>query len=178
MNPAARPDQPVLLPSSSAWSEDARLVGDTFALVGAAAATTFDDTRFLLPPLTWTIAAERVGDCVTTDHRPENLRVLLLPTYAADAVWACHTALVQAAEPDDDSEHLNALLTDYLTAVHDTNLRGLTEALERVLAVLTLDLPAARPLITHLVLKTEVSQEDRAALDDVLEAWREAGVAC
>jgi hypothetical protein len=146
--------------------------------VGSAAARTLDDTRYVLPTLTWQIAAETVGDCASTDHRPENLRILVLPAYALDAVWACRSALADAAGGDPDAADLADVLALYLYSVHDADLPGLIKALDRVLAVFTLDLPAARTLVTRLALNTGLSPAALAALDDVLTAWRTAGVAC
>lgn len=178
MNSPHHVERAVLLPSSISWRADARLVGEALGTVGSAAAATLDDTRYVLPTLTWQIAAETVGDCATADHRPENLRILVLPAYALDAVWACRTALAGAAAGDPDSEALADVLSLYLCSVHDADLPGLTGALERVLAVFTLDLPATRTLVAHLALNTGLSPDALAALDDVLAAWRGAGVAC
>lgn len=158
----AAADRTVLLPSSLTWNNDARMVSDALSLV---------------PALHWQIAAERVGDCVTTDHRPENVRVLILPPYILEAVWACHTTLINAAG-DSEQAHQVRVLPDYLDAVHDTDLQGLIEALERVLAVFTLDLPAAHQCVSHVALGLGTSPEKRAALDAVLAAWKRAGVAC
>ncbi|MER5442584.1 hypothetical protein [Streptomyces sp. NPDC002790] len=158
----AAADRTVLLPSSFAWNSDARIVSDALSLV---------------PALPWQIAADHVRDCVTTDHRPENLRVLILPPYVLEAVWTCHTTLINAAG-DGDQVHLVRVLPDYLDAVHDIDLQGLIEALERVLAVFTLDLPAARQFVSHLALGLGAGPERRAALDAVLAAWKRAGVAC
>ncbi|WP_331765770.1 hypothetical protein [Embleya sp. NBC_00896] len=46
--------------------------------------------------------------------------------------------------------------------------------------MLSLDLPAARKVIAHLVLNPEATPSPAAlaALDDVLVAWHRAGVAC
>ncbi|MFD4257685.1 hypothetical protein ACFWR9_08635 [Streptomyces sp. NPDC058534] len=136
------------------------------------------DALSLVPALPWQIGADHVRDCVTTDHRPENVRVLILPAYALEAVWTCHTALINAAVGDDDRARLVRALPDYLDAVHGTDLQGLIEALERVLAVFSLDLPAARQFVSHLALGLGTSPEKRAALDEVLAAWKRAGVAC
>jgi len=177
-----RPDHPVLLPSSPAWSADARLVGEVLATVGSAAACTSDDTRYLQPTLTWQIAAETVGDCATTDHDPDHVRALSLPGHALDAVWACHAALLQAAgtTPDSDEEAgpLAGLLAHYLKDVHHIEVTDLVGAVERILAVLSLDLPAARTLITHLALNPEAGPEARSAYANVRAAWRRAGVVC
>lgn len=51
-------DRPVLLPSSVEWSEDARSAGKALRAVQAAASATGDDTRYVLPPLRWQIAAD------------------------------------------------------------------------------------------------------------------------
>ena len=148
----------------------------------SAASRTLDDTRFLVPALTWQIAAEAVDDLATDDDSPENLRAASVPAYALDAVWTCHAALARAAgsspDSDADGDRLADLLLDYLEVVHDTDLRGVVTVLERVLAVLTLDLPGTPLLVTRLLLLQEVCDDNRAVLDDVLVAWRNAGVDC
>lgn len=179
-----RPDHPVVLPSGSAWSADARLVGDALTTVGSAAACTNDDTaRYLQPTLPRQIAAEVVGDCAATDHDPDRVRALSLPGYALDAVWVCHAALLQAAhttpDSDEDAGPLAGLLAHYLQDVHHLEVADLIGAVERILAVLSLDLPAARTLLIHLALNPEaVPPEARSAYHDIQAAWRRAGVAC
>ncbi|WP_329611644.1 hypothetical protein [Kitasatospora herbaricolor] len=125
-SPRVGREHPVLLPGGPAWNADARLVGDVLESVWLAAARTRDDTRYLVPTLTWQIAAELVGDCATTDDRGERMRILALPTYALDAVWACHAALLQAADHGGEGTRLARLLSDYLDAVHSTDLRSLS----------------------------------------------------
>ncbi|MFJ2272498.1 hypothetical protein ACIOHO_40815 [Streptomyces sp. NPDC087849] len=173
----ARPDHPVLLPASAGWRADARLVGEALATVASCASGTFDDTRYLVPALTWQISADLVNDCATSDHL-DAVRVLTLPAYALDAVWACHAALLRAATNDDDSACLADLLSYYLGSVHSTDLHALTGALQRTLAVLTLDLPAARALMTYLVLGHGTTPSAREAHSEVLAAWRGAGIIC
>ncbi|MFB7031540.1 MULTISPECIES: hypothetical protein [unclassified Streptomyces] len=170
--------RPVFLPSGRSWNGEARMVGEVLHTVAAAAARTLDDTRYLLPALTWQVACEQVGDCVTTDHRAEHGRILLLPAHALEAIWACRAALARATDPDDDAERLADLLdTDgYLQPVHHTDLPSLIEALDRVLAVLTLDLPAARTLATRVALNGEIDEEGQAAFDEILAAWRRAKI--
>ena len=121
-----------------------------------------------------------MGDLATDDHGPENLRAASVPAFALDAVWACRAALAQAADssPGGDGARLAGLLPDYLEVVHDTDLRGLTAMLERILAVLTLDLPGTDMLLTRLLLQQEASPDHLAVLDDVRVAWRNAGVDC
>ncbi|MET9658158.1 hypothetical protein [Streptomyces sp. NPDC006510] len=177
------PDHPVLLPSSFAWAADVRLVGGVLGTVGSAAACILDDTRYVEPALTWQIAAELVGDCDTTDHRCERVRAMSLPAHTLDALWACRTALVQVTDSDAGiavgSADLADLLSYCLECFHSTDLRSVIEALDRVLAVLTLDLPAARTLMTTLVLSPGTfGPEAKNAFDRVLVAWRKAGVAC
>ncbi|MEY9839470.1 hypothetical protein [Streptacidiphilus sp. EB103A] len=178
--PHAHSEHPVLLPSSLAFSSDTRLVGEVLGTVASAAARTADDTRFLAPALTWQIAAKAVGDLATDDHSPENLRAASVPVYALEAVRACRAALVEASgsSPGSDGARLADLLSDYLEVVHETDLRGVIAVLERILAVLALDLPSADILLTRLLLQQEVSPGHRAVLDDVLVAWRNAGVDC
>ncbi|MET9347759.1 hypothetical protein [Streptomyces termitum] len=143
--------------------------------VAAAATRTLDDTRYLLSALTWQVAADQVSDCVTTDHHPDHLRILLLPAPALEALWSCHTALTRTTGHDDDAERLAGLLDAYLEPVHDIPLPGLLDALDRVLAVQGVDLPAARTLATRAALNGGLREEDRAVLDEIREAWRRTG---
>ncbi|MEV6421840.1 hypothetical protein [Streptomyces sp. NPDC051662] len=169
-------DRPVLLPSSVEWSEEARLVGEALRTVQAAALATGDDARYVLPPLPWQIAADWVGDCPTVDHGFENLRIMVLPEYALRAVWDCHRALVGARDGDVEAARLADLLSLYLDT-YDTDLHGLVERLERVLAVLCLGIAAVRTLATHLALKQGNAPDAVQAVNEILTAWRKAGVA-
>ncbi|MGA5874021.1 hypothetical protein [Streptomyces cinereoruber] len=148
------------------------MVGEALGTVAATAARTLDDTRYLLPALTWQVAADQIADCVTTDHRAKHLRVLLLSAHALEAVWACRAALIRATGHNDDAERLADLLDGYLQPVHHTGLSGLIEAVDRVLAVLTLDLSIARTLAARVALNGEIGEgeEGRAAFDEVLAA--------
>ncbi|WP_234310094.1 hypothetical protein [Streptomyces sp. NRRL S-475] len=169
-------DRPVLLPSSVEWSEEARLVGEALRTVQAAASAAGDEERYLLPPLLWQIAADRVEDCPTVDHGYENLRIMVVPEYALRAVRDCHGAFVRARDGDVEAARLADLLSRYLHAC-DTDLYGLVACLERVLAVLCLGIAAVRTLATHLALNQGDAPEAVHAVTEVLTAWRKAGVA-
>ncbi|MER8237322.1 hypothetical protein [Streptomyces sp. NPDC094049] len=168
-------DRPVLLPSEAGWSADVRLVSRVLEIAQAAAENYPDD--FIEPSVTWQIASEAIGDCATTDNRPENVRILILQPHVLKAVWACHQALGRALHRDDDAERLADLLTPYLHMVRETDLRSTIDTLERVLAVVALDLPAARTLATRIALSGNLGDTGRAALDEILAAWRRAGIA-
>jgi hypothetical protein len=105
------------------------------------------------------------------------MRVLVLPAYALDAVWACRAALADAAAGDPVAADLADVLSLYLHSVQDVDLPGLIAAVDRVLAVLTLDLPASRVLVSHFALNIGLSSDTGTALNDILAAWRGAGVA-
>ncbi|MFD7552174.1 hypothetical protein [Streptomyces sp. NPDC059816] len=167
--------RPVLLPSSLEWSEETRSVARALRAIQAAASATGDDTRYVLPPLRWHIAADWVEDCPTSDHGVENLRIMMLPEYALGAVWDCHGALVRARDGDDEAERLADLLSLYLH--YDTDLHGLVARLERVVAVLCLDIPAVGTLATHLALQQGSTPGAVQAVTEILTAWRKAGVA-
>lgn len=165
--------RPVFLPSSPSWNAQAHLVGEVLHTVAATAARTLDDTRYLVPSLTWQVAADQVRDCVTTDHHPDRLRILLLPAHVLEAIWSCRTALTRAT--GHDAERLAGLLDSYLDPVHDIDLPGLMDALDQVLAVLTLDLPAARTLAARVALNRGIREEDQEVLDEIRAAWRRTG---
>ncbi|MEU3401338.1 hypothetical protein [Streptomyces filamentosus] len=166
--------RPVFLPSDPSWNAQAHLVGEVLHTMAAAAARTLDDTRYLVPALTWQVAADQVRDCVTADHHPDRLRILLLPAHALEAIWSCRTALARTTG-HDDAERLAGLLDSYLDPVHDIGLPGLMDALDQVLAVLTLDLPAARTLATRVALNSGIREEDQEVLDEIRAAWRRTG---
>jgi hypothetical protein len=65
----------------------------------------------------------------------------VLPAYALDAVWACRSALASAAAGDPDSADLADVLSLYLYSVREVDLRGLIDALDRILAVFPLTCP-------------------------------------
>ncbi|MFF9344905.1 hypothetical protein ACF1CG_34765 [Streptomyces sp. NPDC014773] len=102
--------RPVFLPSGPSWNAQARLVGEVLHTVAAAAARLLDDTRYLVPALTWQVAADQVRDCVTVDHHRDRLRILLLPAHVLEAIWSCRTALARTTGHDDDAERLAGLL--------------------------------------------------------------------
>ncbi|MFF4174126.1 hypothetical protein [Streptomyces sp. NPDC001744] len=79
-------------------------------------------------------------------------------------------ALVRATGYDDDAERLAGLLDGCLGPVHHTGLPGLIEALDRVLAVLTPDLPAARALAARVALNGGIGEEDQERLAEVMAA--------
>jgi hypothetical protein len=169
-------DRPVLLPSSVEWSEEARLVGGALRTVQAAASATGDDARYVLSPLPWQIAADRVEDCPTVDHHHSNLRIMVVPEAALRAVWDCYGALMRARDGDVEAARLADLLSSYLRAC-DTDLDGLVACVGRVLAVLSLGIDAVRTLDTHLALDQGDAPEAVQAVTEILTGWRKAGVA-
>ncbi|MFD6691045.1 hypothetical protein ACFWEV_34900 [Streptomyces bacillaris] len=170
-------DRPVLLPSSCEWSEEARLVGGALRTVQAAAPATGDEARYVLSSLTWQVAAELVEKCPTIDHHHSNIRIMLVPEHDLRALWACYEALVSAHEEDVEATELANLLSPFLRAYDDTDLEGLVACLGRVLSVLSLGIDAAGTLATHLSLKQHDAPEAVDAVNEILTAWRKAGVA-
>lgn len=166
-------DRGVPLPNGSAWNGAVQLVADSLALVADAARLDPDDTLYLLPLLTWQVAAEQVPDCHTGRLGPEQTSVVLVRGFRIDALWACHEALLQALDPGDDSKRLETLLDDYLDGVHGANLHELVKAVERVLAVLALDVPGVRKVTSAAAWGPD--QETFAAFEEVRRVWRAAG---
>lgn len=64
------------------------------------------------------------------------------------------------------------------TPCSPSKLSTLLNALEYVLAVLSLDLPPARALLTRLVLDPAAVPQTQAAFSDILAEWHTAGIAC
>ncbi|MFF2013934.1 hypothetical protein ACFVWY_33390 [Streptomyces sp. NPDC058195] len=101
----------------------------------------------------------------------------VLPAYRLEALRACHGALVRAAAAGPDAEYLADQLAYYLDLAHSTDLPTLTRTTTMVLTVLTLDLAAASTLITHLTVGSDDDASMRTAYDEVVAAWRQAGLA-
>lgn len=151
-------------------------MGEALRAVQAAASATGGNARYVLPPLPWQIAADRVEDCPTVDHHHSNLRIMVVPECTLRAVWDCYGALVSARDGDAEAAQLANLLSPYLRAC-DTDLYGLVARLERVLAVLSLGIAAVPTLATHLALKQGNAPDAVQAVNEILTAWRKAGVA-
>ncbi|MER5748057.1 hypothetical protein ABT097_32910 [Streptomyces sp. NPDC002225] len=172
-SPSVDSDRPVLLPATAEWKSAVRLVSESLetALVFA------EGARCVLPRLTRENAADLVGDCATADE-PETVCVTVLPAYRLEALRACHDALARASAGDPGTKFLADQQSYYLDLAHGTDLPDLTRTTAMVLAVLTLDLAAASTLITHLTVGSDDDASMRTAYDEVVAAWRLAGLAC
>ncbi|MEU4507727.1 hypothetical protein [Streptomyces sp. NPDC024089] len=166
-------DRPALLPVGEEWRAAVHLVRESLETARAFA----PGSRCLLPPVTWEVAADLVGDCATVDA-PGAVCVTVLPGYRLKALRACRDALVGAAAADPDAAYLTDQLAYYLDLAHGTDLPTLARTTTMVLAVLTPDLVAASTLITHLSVGSGDDASMRTAYDEVVAAWRRAGLAC
>ncbi|MEV6551296.1 hypothetical protein AB0M57_21655 [Streptomyces sp. NPDC051597] len=109
----------------------------------------------------------------------EHVRALILPADALDAARTCHAALPLAATDDREGASLTGLSSATTPApCSPSKLSTVLHALEHVLAVPSLDLPAARALLTRLVLDPAAVPQTQAAFSDILAEWRTAGIAC
>ncbi|MFB1046803.1 hypothetical protein [Streptomyces chrestomyceticus] len=86
--------------------------------------------------------------------------------------------LRRARDADDAAAEVHALVRDYAMRCFLPP-RGIDEVvadLERILAVLSLNIPAVHTVATTLLLKGEHDDAFRCARDDLFAAWRAAGL--
>ncbi|MEU3262391.1 hypothetical protein ABZ694_32210 [Streptomyces albidoflavus] len=104
---------------------------------------------------------------------------MLVEGWELEALWSVVDVLRRSGDASASNEDLANLVRMYLwenEAHHPGALEDLVKALERVLAVLTLDIPAAREIATALALGQEVSPTLQRAVAEVRDVWRAAGI--
>ncbi|MYR90612.1 hypothetical protein GTY41_38285 [Streptomyces sp. SID685] len=179
-------DQPCIIPRDSAWVEETGWIKGVLESVAAAAYTaqthTGDADQYVLPPLTYQVAADTLHDIyarISDEPARDGTSVLLLVVqgHELEALWSVLAVLRRARDGDGDAEELSRLVTDY---VRESS-RAFTDVistLERVLTMLTLDIPAVRELATALLVKQGPSEELRQAYAQLCEVWRSVGISC
>ncbi|CAM5678263.1 hypothetical protein SAVIM338S_07248 [Streptomyces avidinii] len=178
------PDHPCVLPGDPAWLQDAgylfRLL-DILASV-ASMATDEDPTRYGLPAITYMNAAgliSRLARGLPTVPPPSaTVRLLSLPAWELEALWDVVLVLRRTRAHEPDTIEL-AEFVQGLGSPLDIGLPALdvvTTGLERVIAVLALDIPAVRTLTAAHILQTPHDTATQDACTQIRTAWKAAGV--
>ncbi|KOU08582.1 hypothetical protein ADK86_03805 [Streptomyces sp. NRRL F-5755] len=171
-----------MLPGDPAWIDDARYVQEILDCLAAAAAAAHDHgkpDKYVLAHLPYQVAADTL-DRVRSDMPPARrgaVFLMALPAFELEALWEVLGVLRRARDADDDAEVYD-LVRDYAMRCF-TPPRGVDEVvadLERILAVLSLDIPAVRTVATTLLLEGERGDAFRCARDELFVAWRAAGL--
>ncbi|MBF4138141.1 hypothetical protein [Streptomyces albidoflavus] len=180
-------DRPCIIPAYRAWLQEVGWVAEALGIVSAAAYVSQKHTgqaeAYGLPPLTYDIAASTLSDICETSvaagSPPGSVQLVLVEGWELEALWSVVDVLRRSGDAPAGNEDLANLVRMYLwenEAHHPGALADLIKALERVLAVLTLDIPAAREIATALALRREVSPALQHAVAEVRDVWRAAGI--
>ncbi|MET8566435.1 hypothetical protein ABZV75_39990 [Streptomyces flaveolus] len=181
-------DQPCVLPADPAWFQEAGWVENVLGHVAAAyAAVAHADEadRYILPPLTYRIAADTLSSI--RDQIPDtppragvHILLLVVKGHELDALWDVLTVLRRARDRDADTEELFSLVGDYVGECYlpPHTVEDVINELEHILALLTLDIPAVRSVATALLLKQDRDEEFRRAYEQLSDVWQSVGVSC
>ncbi|WP_282206826.1 hypothetical protein [Kitasatospora fiedleri] len=175
-------DLPLALPADPAWADTVPPLREVLRSA-AAAAYRRPRAAFAAPALTFDTAADALDAVVETvdaeDPPDTAVRLLVLPAFRIAALHEARDALHRAVGRADDAGdllgNLELLLDDGILFPGLTPARALAD-LDRVLAVLDLDLPAARMLATAHLTKQTDTPAARTALAQITAAWHAAGI--
>ncbi|MGW4380915.1 hypothetical protein [Kitasatospora sp. NPDC004531] len=140
------------------------------------------DNGYLLPADTYRTAGlvvETLAEAVPGDGREGQVVLCTLPAWKLEALWDVLLVLRRtvAGDPDTDvvREALEVVLgTHIFTSARTVEL--VAADLEKVVAVLMLDLPAVKVVATAVVLGEERGEAVVDAYRQLTAAWTEAGV--
>ncbi|MFE3186439.1 hypothetical protein ACFXKR_37115 [Streptomyces violascens] len=174
-------DYPCVLPGDPTWIHDAQYLQDILNSLAAAAAIAHDHAdpeRYVLPHLPYQVAADTLGQ-IRSDMppaRPGALFLIDLPTFQLEALRQALDVLRRAQ--DADADQVLDLVRDYAThcLLPPRSIDDVVTDTQRILAVLSLDIPAVRTVATTLLLDGEHDTGFRSARDELLDAWRAAGI--
>jgi hypothetical protein len=167
-----KPDHVCILPTNPAWIRDRAYLADVLETVVGPA------TRWSPVPTStsWWLAIGVLRDLPdATEPRGGSFLLLPLPAHKLEALWQVRAALAAAVEHEADTESLLSLLQDYLD-ITDRTPDGLLRELDTILAVLTLDLPAAHTVATTLLLDGDRDEAFHTAYRQITTAWAAAGI--
>nr|WP_159059408.1 hypothetical protein [Streptomyces antibioticus] len=172
------------MPGYPAWIHDARQVRDIVACLASAAAVAHDygePERYVLPHLPYRVAADTLGQVCSDAESAgwDGLYLMALPAFELDALWEVLGVLRRARGGEQDAAEVLDLVSDYAARcfLPPRSVDDVITGLERFLAVLTLDIPAVRTVITTLLLEGERDEDFRAACGGLVAAWLAAGIA-
>ncbi|MFF3068817.1 hypothetical protein [Kitasatospora sp. NPDC057936] len=140
------------------------------------------DNRYLLPADTYRTAGlvvETLAGAVPGDGREGQAVVYTLPAWKLEALWDVLLVLRRTAAGDPDTDVVRETLEVVLGTHVFTPARTVERVaadLEKVAAVLMLDLPAVTVVATAVVLGEERGEAVVDAYREITAAWAEAGV--
>ncbi|MFC1431372.1 hypothetical protein ACEZDB_12025 [Streptacidiphilus sp. N1-3] len=182
----AAPDLACVLPGRPEWIQDAAYLGDEgvldfLACAAAADSAHQDDSGYLLPAGTYRTAALTIASlaaAVPKDGCAGQVVLCPMPAWKLETLWDVLLVLRRTVAGDPDTDVVRDLLDDLVTyeVVPARTVEQVADDLERVLAVLMLDLPATKVVATAVALDRERDQGVIDAYRQITAAWTAAGV--
>ncbi|GGU69563.1 hypothetical protein GCM10010259_69220 [Streptomyces daghestanicus] len=188
------PDRPCVLPGDPSWLHEVRYLEEKVLRVVAAAASVaafrFDEDRYVLSVGVLEGAASVIGRLAAEMEEPadderEGIRVLFLPGWELDYLWQVLTVFRRAQAGEPEAADLRELL-DGIGEGQGRTVEQITEDVQRVAAMLMLDIPAVCMLTAaalhplglppgHTGLPPDADAV-REAYEQVRAGWAAAGV--
>lgn len=177
-------DRACVLPGRPEWIHDVAYLNDRVLeiLASAAAANAFrDDNRYLLPYDTYRTAGLTIAslaEAVPEDGGAGQVVLCPLPAWKLEKLWDVLLVLRRTVAGDPDTDVVRDLLDDLVTygVAPARTVEQVADDMERVLAVLMLDLPAIKVVATAVALEQERDQGVIDAYQQITAAWTAAGV--
>ncbi|MEV6810401.1 hypothetical protein [Streptomyces sp. NPDC051129] len=190
------PDRPCVLPGDPSWLHEVRYLEEkvlrVVAKAAAVAAVRFEEDRFVLSVGVLEGAASVIGRLAAEMEEPaddgregEAVRVLFLPGWELDYLWQVLTVFRRAQAGEPEAADLRELL-DGVGEGFDRTVEQITGDVQRVAAMLMLDIPAVRTLAAAVLHSLGLQSGHggpppdvaaaRAALEQVRAGWAAAGV--
>lgn len=165
--------------------ENARHLEDAFDLLGRAAEAAEDRGEtdlYVLPGLVYRIAEDAIGRISAEVLDPEAARpavsLLVLPAFELDALWKVLAVLRRARAGDQGAAEVLGLVQDY--GEHCCSPPRTADTfvvdLEKVLTVLTLDIPASRSVASAFALDRAPGFACHTAYEQLAAVWKAAGI--
>ncbi|MBT1184917.1 hypothetical protein HET69_12995 [Streptomyces sp. CJ_13] len=180
----AGPDRACVLPGRPEWIKDVAYLNNKVLtiLASAAEANAYrDDNRYLLPADTYrtagmTIAA--LAESVPTDGRAGQVVLYTLPAWKLEALWNVLLVLRRTLADGPDTDVVRELLENlgFDLFTPPRTVERFASDLEKVVSVLTLDLPAVKVVATAVALDEERDEAVVDAYRQITAAWTAAGI--
>lgn len=179
------PDLAWVLPGRPEWIRDVAYLSEQVLEILACAAeanTAYrGDNRYLLPADTYLTGAATIAmlaEAVPEDGDTGQVVLCPLPAWKLDKLWDVLLVLGRTVAGDPDTDVVRDLLEDLVAdeVAPAGTVEQVADDLERILAVLMLDLPAIKVVATAVALDRERGQGVIDAYQQITAAWTAAGV--
>jgi hypothetical protein len=179
-----QPDHVCVLPRDPSWIQEAGYLEDGFGLLGRAAEVADargEADRYVLSDLTYRIAAEAIGRIKDDARDPKDGRptvcLYVVQAFELDALWKVLGILRRARDGEDSTAEVRELIDGTGECFSPSRTAAAYIAdLEKVLAVLTLDIPASWDIATAFAVERAPGFDFDAAYEQLATVWKAAGV--